>query len=491
MKKKRNAKLITRILSAFLALCMVLCNTGFLSLASSIDAGEEDLVTIRAAACENGHLMISSRVQDETIVLAGETVLVEPVADEGYMEDTVIIQNDTGDVIAYDVLHEGLYSFVATEDTTVYATFVEDPDYVNDGFVEAEAPEIDELTSENDIRDEATEQYIRDHVNTDYTGITDMVPANMITVFNTIADNNYLDADTDIDGLYAITENDMDLFASAYVATFSTYAMLYDLDPESDYYVGWANTMHKDSNSVVNDCDFAYNNDNGQVLDNCIYDDATGLVYVHKSNFFEEDGTYVINNVRMQFLQLINYNGSNRSNVEVEVNVEEDMTVEMESQNMFEANTVVNIGAGLNESEMLVCVNGIPMETGYSYDRITGDMTLKMSSSSINTLTVQTGDEIFIWRYSCEVMYVRIYTFVNVRKNRGDVFDIRFLSIVLRQKNVCLQHKISDNYINAVIMYGNHLFVLLILCLHKVLKYLKVRRMREGNGYFYENSNLR
>lgn len=36
------------------------------------------------------------------------------------------------------------------------------------------------------------------------------------------------------------------------------------------------------------------------------YDDATGLVYVHKSNFFEEDGTYVINNVRMQFLQLIN-----------------------------------------------------------------------------------------------------------------------------------------------------------------------------------------
>lgn len=55
---------------------------------------------------------------------------------------------------------------------TVYATFVEDPDYVDDGFVEAEASKIDELTSENDIRDEATEQYIREHVNTDYTGVT-------------------------------------------------------------------------------------------------------------------------------------------------------------------------------------------------------------------------------------------------------------------------------------------------------------------------------
>ena len=393
--KRHKKNLLCRILSGFLAVCMIMCNTGFLSLASSMDTGE-NLVTIHAAECQNGHLMISSREQSDTIVAVGETVLVEPVADEGYLEDNIIIQNNNGDIITYDVIHEGLYSFVATEDVTIYASFVADPDFVDDGFVEADASEIDELTSENDIRDEATEQYLRENANPDYTGVSTMVPANMITVFNTIADANYLDGVGTIDDLYAITEEDMDQFANAYVATFSTYAMLYDLDPESDYYVGWANTMHKDSNSVVADCDFAYNNDFGQVLDNCIYDDETGIVYVHKSNFFEEDGTFVINNVRMQFLQVINYNGSNRSNVEVEVNVEEDVSVEMESQNMFEASTTVNIGAGLNESEMLVCINGIPMETGYHYDRVTGDMTLSMSSSSINTLTVETGDATFI-----------------------------------------------------------------------------------------------
>lgn len=133
-----------------------------------------------------------------------------------------------------------------------------------------------------------------------------MYPANMITIFNTVADSSHMDGVDTIDGLFKLAEDDIDQFTSAYIANFSTYAMLYDLDPESDYYVGWADTMHKDSNSVVVDCDFAYNNDHGQILDNCIYDDATGLVYVHKSNFFEEDGTYVINNVRMQFLQLIN-----------------------------------------------------------------------------------------------------------------------------------------------------------------------------------------
>lgn len=394
MKKKRT-KLIYRMLSAFLALCMIVCNTGFLSLASSLDTGE-DLVTIHAAECENGHLMISSRVQSETIVAVGETVLVEPIADDGYMEESVVIQNDNGDVIAYNVLHDGLYSFTATEDVTVYASFVEDPDYVDDGFTEAAASEIDELTSENDIRDEVTEQYIRDHVNPEYTGMETMIPANMVTIFNTVADSSHMDGVDIIDGLFKMAEDNLEQFESAYVANFSTYAMLYDLDPESDYYVGWANTMHKDSNSVVTDCDFAYNNDLGQVLDNCIYDGATGLVYIHKSDFFEEDGTYVINNVRMQFLQMINYTGSNRSNVEIEVNVEEDVSMDMQSQNMFEASTTVTIDAGLNESEMLVCVNGIPMETGYSYNRVTGEMTLNMSSSSINTLTVETGDETFI-----------------------------------------------------------------------------------------------
>lgn len=43
--KKRRPKLITRFFSVFLALCMVLGNTGFLSLASSLDTGE-NLVTI-------------------------------------------------------------------------------------------------------------------------------------------------------------------------------------------------------------------------------------------------------------------------------------------------------------------------------------------------------------------------------------------------------------------------------------------------------------
>lgn len=43
--KKHRPKLITRLFSVFLALCMVLGNTGFLSLASSLDTGE-NLVTI-------------------------------------------------------------------------------------------------------------------------------------------------------------------------------------------------------------------------------------------------------------------------------------------------------------------------------------------------------------------------------------------------------------------------------------------------------------
>lgn len=74
VKINRN-RLIIRSFSAFLVLCMVFYNMGFLFLTLSIDAGKK-LVTIYAVECENEHLMISSRVQSNTIVLAGETVLV-------------------------------------------------------------------------------------------------------------------------------------------------------------------------------------------------------------------------------------------------------------------------------------------------------------------------------------------------------------------------------------------------------------------------------
>lgn len=97
-----------------------------------------------------------------------------------------------------------------------------------------------------------------------------------------------MDSVVTIDGLLKLAEDDIEAFEATYVVDFSAYAMLYDLDPGSDFYVDWANTMHKNGNSAAADWDFVYNNDFGQAPDNCIYNDATRLVYVHKSDFLKK-----------------------------------------------------------------------------------------------------------------------------------------------------------------------------------------------------------
>lgn len=80
------------------------------------------------------------------------------------------------------VCPEGYFYFLHTKYCGQKAGFIDPTFEINilllrRSFI-TEVYEIDELTSENDIRDEATEQYIRDHVNLDYTSLTNMYPAN-------------------------------------------------------------------------------------------------------------------------------------------------------------------------------------------------------------------------------------------------------------------------------------------------------------------------
>ena len=102
----------------------------------------------------------------------------------------------------------------------------------------------------------------------------------VLTVTTTVVDSNIL-PNASLDNLWADDDGDgMSDHADALRANAVSHAILYDLNEDSDYYVGYAGS--RISGATLADWGASENNADAKMRDGFVFDDATGLIYVPK-----------------------------------------------------------------------------------------------------------------------------------------------------------------------------------------------------------------
>ncbi|MGZ0084067.1 Ig-like domain-containing protein, partial [Thomasclavelia ramosa] len=126
--------------------------------------------------------------------------------------------------------------------------------------------ESDAEASENNL-DPVTAEYIKNNLDTAYTSLNMMRLDQVLVVKNTLVEAEGIAENETIDSFF-LREDTGDLF----ITTIPSTVALYNLDINSNYYVGLGNTMLNDSTAEVKDQIFAINNNNAEVVnDRCHY----------------------------------------------------------------------------------------------------------------------------------------------------------------------------------------------------------------------------
>ncbi len=201
----------------------------------------------------------------------------------------------------------------------------------------------------------------------------------VLVVKNTLVEAEGIAENETIDSFF-LREDTGDLF----ITTIPSTVALYNLDINSNYYVGLGNTMLNDSTAEVKDQIFAINNNNAEVVnDRCHYDAETGLVYISKDLFGNTAG-----NVQVQFLQAVSQSTAKLSS-EVNYTTTDSRTVKEGSRNVdsFDFETNVKTEKDLDKTELTVSVNGLPT-SNYSYDSESGVITIPQSSTAVQSVNV-------------------------------------------------------------------------------------------------------
>ena len=236
-----------------------------------------------------------------------------------------------------------------------------------------------EVETAEDNLDPVTAEYIKNNLDTAYTSLNMMRLDQVLVVKNTLVEAEGIDENETIDSFF-LREDTGDLF----ITTIPSTVALYNLDINSNYYVGLGNTMLNDSTAEVKDQIFAINNNNAEVVnDRCHYDAETGLVYISKDLFGNTAG-----NVQVQFLQAVSQSTAKLSS-EVNYTTTDSKTVKEGSRNVdsFDFETNVKTEKDLDKTELTVSVNGLPT-SNYSYDSESGVITIPQSSTAVQSVNV-------------------------------------------------------------------------------------------------------
>lgn len=236
-----------------------------------------------------------------------------------------------------------------------------------------------EVETAEDNLDPVSAEYIKNNLDTAYTSLNMMRLDQVLVVKNTLVEAEGIAENETIDSFF-LREDTGDLF----ITTIPSTVALYNLDINSNYYVGLGNTMLNDSTAEVKDQIFAINNNNAEVVnDRCHYDAETGLVYISKDLFGNTAG-----NVQVQFLQAVSQSTAKLSS-EVNYTTTDSRTVKEGSRNVdsFNFETNVKTEKDLDKTELTVSVNGLPT-SNYSYDSESGVITIPQSSTAVQSLNV-------------------------------------------------------------------------------------------------------
>ena len=393
MSRKLDGKRITaKLMSAVLIASSVM--NAFTPLAAY--AAEPELATVSLSETEHGKLSFDGSDEMSLAVEVGTDVTVNVASDEGYFSDSITVFKGEEDGKAVDV-KEGKATFTVEGDTIVTSTFYENGTV---GSAALKAVDVDEGKAVTSI-----ESYIRDHADAQYVGEGDeLTRADVLTVTTTVIDGNKLPEGT-LDALWADDDGDgMSDHWEAMLSQAVSHAVLFEVDPKADYYVGWAGADI--SGAKLTEWLAAENNADAKIRDGFIVDEATGLVYVPKSYTEKNDkGEPVIASSRIQLVYTTSDKAaeasfdfdSDASDVKGNVADKGKISVPVSS-----AITRVTLASDGDARESIngrtidsVTVNGIeytPDMGMWQYDAETGSLEFAMAPVGIHAMNVKMSD---------------------------------------------------------------------------------------------------
>ena len=282
-----------------------------------------------------------------------------------------------------------------TQDASADAVSAEASADGTDASAEADVAltEETEVQSDDTSTDPVTTEYILAHLDERFASGESCELVNFLVVKQTIADGDAMDGETSIDGLLSRED-----YAEAILTVLPAATAVYDVSDESNYYVSYADTLFTDEGYTVTDAAFAVYDNDGQTVEGCVYDAATGLVYLPKELYMDEEGDYVIGRIQVQLLQVTQSTDltSFESDVSASLETQTDLVeTGSDSVDMFDFETTVETVCGADPQNLIVSVNGIPTDD-YEYDAEAGLVTVYYSSASISSVSVKMEEETLV-----------------------------------------------------------------------------------------------
>ena len=393
VKRKLDGKRITaKVMSAVLIASSML--NAFAPVAAY--AAEPELATVSLSETQHGKLSFDGTEDMTLAVEVGTDVTVNVTPDEGYFSDGITVFKGEEDGKAVDV-KDGKATFTVEGDTIVTSTFYENGSV---GSAALQPVEVDEGKAVTSV-----EGYIRDHADAKYVGEGDeLTRADVLTVTTNVIDGNKLPEGT-LDALWADDDGDgMSDHWEAMLSQATSHAVLFEVDKNAEYYVGWAGADI--SGAKLTEWLAAENNADAKIRDGFIVDEATGLVYVPKSYTEKNDkGEPVIASSRIQLVYTTSDKAaeasfdfdSDASDVKGDVADKGKISVPVSS-----AITRVTLASDGDARESIngrtidsVTVNGIeytPDMGMWQYDAETGSLEFAMAPVGIHAMNVKMSD---------------------------------------------------------------------------------------------------
>ena len=395
MSRKLDGKRITaKLMSAVLIASSMLNAFGPVA----AYAAEPELATVSLSETEHGKLAFDGTEDMTLAVEVGTDVTVDVTPDEGYFSDGITVFKGEEDGKAIDV-KDGKATFTVEGDTIVTSTFYENG---STGSASLKAVEVDEGKAVKSV-----ESYVKGHADAKYVGDGDeLTRADVLTVTTTVIDGNKLPTGT-LDALWADDNGDgMSDHWDAMLSQAISHAVLFEVDPKADYYVGWAGADI--SGAKLTEWLAAENNADANMREGFIVDEASGLVYVPKSYTEKNDeGQPIIESSRIQLVYTTSDKDAevsfdfNSSVSDVTGDVAGKGKVSVPVTSAITRVTLANDGSAqesINGRTIdSVTVNGIeytPDMGMWQYDSETGALEFGMAPAGIHAMSVKMSDNI-------------------------------------------------------------------------------------------------
>jgi hypothetical protein len=308
---KEGMKFPKKLTSFTLAVAMVLSNIGSVyatDVSTAVSEKEAETYTVTISETDNGTITFTDSEETVEDFKAGDTVEVGMTPDEGYMVQYFqITSDDTGKVLANVETTDDTFSFtMPKKNVTVSGSFVEG-DY--------KVPESDSTTHyislnlDEDIIEEVADQSqeLLDNAEADDIELGDVQTigdcnedgltqtAHFLTLNYTILDKAYVTSKTTI-------ENMWDDGGDTVYANYSEKVPIYSIKDNEDVFVAFMNIGEMNNTGDYVDAAFVTDSDEDPVdLEGIVtFDEESGVLYIPKSFYYDEEGNELDINIRSQ-----------------------------------------------------------------------------------------------------------------------------------------------------------------------------------------------